>query len=343
MKHVLLALLKLTAAGSVIATIAWLVLVTSPEGEVAQPAQAVIFDLFGGADSSAEFGKVIANSGLEPRPYKYNGNVMFFAAGETEKSPSDVLDYYQREFVARGINKKNHKDTTPMKGALAQSFLPGADNARALDDADPASKAILAGEIVPFQTGSDYVAMGGMVLSDAKLSNEQRLEKMLEEDKYDYEAKFKGFRWVDAAYDRDVKRTQITAVWTDNDFDAAKMNGTAFVEEPGDPEIPACIGCYRDFRVESLSPKERFSANQFRTTTALDTTNNFYTVAMEKRGWKLSGAQPALDKLAKFIPELADINQEGRMLDLERGDSNISIVMVPNDDGSTRVFTLQAH
>ncbi len=343
MTRLIWTLSKLTAAGATIAAIGWLVLLGSPQGEIAQPAEATIFDLFGNTqDTTVQFGKVIADSGLQPRAYKYNGNQLFFAAGETELSPTEVLAHYQREFTAHGVNKTNHTNSNPINTSFMNGLFEGADREKTLVDAEPVTNAMVSGDIVPLNVSPTHVSMGGMVLSDAKDSKEERLDKMIEQDKYDYAEKFKGFRWIDAIFDPEVNRTQITAVWSDSNFDVAKMNNTAFVQEPADPEIPACIGCSRNFRVESLSPNEPYSANQFRTRSSLDITHKFYESAMQRRGWTSTGAQPALDRLAAFIPEVAELNQEGRLLDLERGDSTISIVMVPLDDGTVNITTLQA-
>lgn len=343
MNRLIWTLSKLTAAGATIAAIGWLVLLGSPEGEIAQPAEATIFDFFGSPqDTTAQFGKVIADSGLQPRAYKFNGNQLFFAAGETELSPTEVLAHYQREFTARGVNKTNHTTSNPIDSSFLKGLIPGADHEKTLADAGPVANAMVSGDIVPLAVSSTHVSMGGMILSDAKDSKEERLNKIIEQEKYDYAQKFKGFRWIDAIFDPEVKRTQITAVWSDNNFDVAKMNNTAFVQEPADPEIPACIGCSRNFRVESLSPNEPYSSNQFQTKSSLDITHKFYESAMQQRGWTSTGAQPALDRLAQFIPEVAELNQEGRLLDLERDGSKISIVMVPLDDGSVHITTLQA-
>ncbi len=345
MKQLIWTLSKLAAAGATICAIGWLVLLGSPEGEIAQPAEAVIFDLFGKSqDTTATFGKIIADSGLQPRAYKFNGNQMFFAAGETELSPTEVLAHYQKEFTRHGINQQNHTNSKPLGSSWMKGILPDHnDHQQILTETGPVANAMLSGDIVPLEVKPNHVTMGGMILRDAELTGEQRLDNVLEQGKYDYAKNFQGFRWIDAIFDPEVNRTQITTVWSDNDFDVAKMNNTAFVQEPADPEIPSCIGCTRDFRVESLSPNERYAANQFQTRTSLDITHKFYETAMKNRGWNITGAQPMLDRLAEFIPEVAELNQEGRLLDLERDGSQISIVMYPLDDGTVRVTTLQAN
>jgi hypothetical protein len=118
------------------------------------------------------------------------------------------------------------------------------------------------------------------------------------------------------------------------------MDNRSKKPEGPDLDVPACFGCERDFRVQSLAPDEKLSSNKWTARQAsIAKTSEFYERSMRARGWELSKAQQNMDKIAKYFPEIRDI--PGRSLSMERDGSSMMITVLPNPNGGADVFSLQ--
>lgn len=339
---------KLGFAGATVAGIGWAILTldVSPEaapGTVAT-AEADIIDT--AVADGTEFSRAMASLGLRPRAYDFNGNVMYFASGYADgKSPYEVMDIVQNEMVYYGVNSKNWLSEKPVavkfagQGHFQQTFDPaqGFQKAKleALEDTGVAN-AMLKGEIVPLVKEKNYVVMGGVTPQrDVAEVVEQFQKDGARSPIKDY---LGGYRFIDATDEPGENRTMVTAVWTNDDFDAKKMDNRAFKQQPADPNVPACVGCEREFRMQSLQKDEPFRQNKWTARNAgLDETYAFYQRAMATRGWTESGVQSKLDRLAPHFPEINNV--PGRMLNMQKDGRTMTITLIPAPNGGTEVYS----
>lgn len=347
MKDIAIVAGKLTTAGVLLCGIGWVILTqdVTPQAEIeVAPARADIIDAV--FKDGNEFTRAMASLGFAPRAYDMNGNVMYFASGYSEdKTPHEVMNIVQEQLVFYGVNSKNWLEHEPVAEQLAkhgeyqQIFDPtkpyDKEKFRKLEN-DGMSNAMLKGEVVPMRSDSNYIMMGGVTPNKdvGKIVKEYQNAGARSPIR-DY---LGGYRFIDATAEPGERRTMITAVWTDEDFDAKKMDNRAFKQQPADPNVPACVGCQREFRVQSLQENEPFRQNKWTAKNAgMDDTYSFYQRAMASRGWRESGVQQKLSKLAEFFPQIAQI--PGRTLNLEKDGKNMTIVLLPAPDGGTQVYS----
>lgn len=339
---------KVGLASATVMGIGWAILTqdVSPEaapGAVA-PAQADIVD-FGAADGT-EFTRAMASLGLQPRAYDMNGNVMYFASGYADnKSPYEVMDIVQDEMVFHGVNSKNWLAEEPVavkfakSGHFQEKFDPAdgfsAEKLEALEN-NGISQAMLSGELVPLVKEKNYVVVGGVnPKRDVAEVVDQFQKDGARSPIRDY---LGGYRFVDATEEPGENRTMITAVWTEDNFDAKKMDNRAFKQQPADPNVPACVGCEREFRMQSLQKDEPFRQNKWTARNAgLDETYSFYQRAMATRGWSDSGVQAKLDLLSPHFPEINTI--PGRTLNMTKDGRTMTITLIQAPNGGTEVYS----
>jgi hypothetical protein len=346
--------LKLGVAGGVIFGIGFMFVTQDPNTtEVGPaPAKADIADFLGQSTTrSKEFTKAMVGLGLEPRVYDYNGNVMYFAVGSTKLRPKEVMYEIQDHLVQQGINKANHADLKPgMQSAKevnwrALSDLPGKE---AFDKTleTPQFKSIAAhgdvlldGEVVPTSVTENRIEMVGY----EKNREGKDIGELLEGDQSNRKVAnlMGGYRYIDATWVGD--ETEVSAVWSAEDFSADRMEGKGNDQSPPDPDVPVCMGCSRDFRMQTIDNGDAFSSNMYNTSLGVDATFEYYRTQMESRGWYEPGANGMLSRLAEYMPELQAINQRGRILHLERGDDEaMQITIMPDESGTTVMTSYEA-
>lgn len=339
-------LMKLALAGGVICAIGFVVVAqdASPDstpGEV-RSAQADIADLASGRDGT-EFSRAMLALGFKPRTYDLNGNVMHFASGYVEdKTPTEAMNIVQEEMVQYGVNSRNWLKEAPLARSVANQEM--ADRLReqpeAIDRHQEQAEAMLDGELVVMRHERDYISVGSVdprkgmdeVWSDyAAAGGEKPMRDQLG-----------AYRFVDATAEPELNRTLMTAVWTQKEFDSAKLENRAFKQQPADPNVPACVGCERSFRMQSLDSDEHFNHNLWTTRDqSLDRTYEFYSRAMAARGWRESGVQAKLNRLAVHLPEVAAL--PGRTMNFEKDGKQLTMTLLPSVDGGTAVFSSEEY
>lgn len=343
---------KLTLTGGILFAAGFVILTqdvsTDAEPGEVKPAVADIVD--GAVKDGSEFTRAMASLGFRPRAYKMNGNVMYFASGSADdQTPYEVMNDVQDEMVFYGVNSKNWLAEEPLAMKLAQSgnFQQAFDPAKGFDPAKLSllenggiSQAMLSGELVPLRKDKDYVVTGGVTPG----RDVEKVVGSFQKDGgrspiRDYTG---GYRFVDATGEPGENSTMVTAVWTDDDFDAKKMDNRAFKQEPADPNVPACIGCEREFRFESLQKDEPFRNNKWTAKNAsMDGTYDFYQSSMANRGWAESGVQAKLNKLGEYFPEVKQI--PGRTLNMTKGGQTMTITLIPSPNGGTEVYSSEQY
>ncbi len=342
---------KLALAGAILCGTGWAILTQDVAADASlgdvPEAQADIVD--GAVVDGTEFTRAIASLGFKPRAYDMNGNVMYFATGTAPgKSPHQVMNIIQDEMVEYGVNSKNWLGEAPLAGSLAKSdFQQTFDPAKGFDrsklesiDNGGISAAMLNGELVPIQNDKNYIATAGVtpgrdvkeVVADFQAAGGRSPIR-------DFTG---GYRFVDATGEPGEDSSMVTAVWTDENFDAKKMDNRAFKQQPADPNVPACVGCEREFRFQSLQKDEPFRNNKWTAKNAsMDNTYDFYQTAMANRGWSESGVQAKLSRLGQYFPEVNQI--PGRTLNMTKDGQNMTITLIPSPNGGTEVFSSEQY
>ena len=347
MNSIIRNILKLGLAGAVIAGI-WFVALTQdatePAGEVATAHADVAAFLVG--DDGGNFTRAMVSLGLEPRPYDFNGNKMFFAAGATQKSPTELESIISDALVEYGVNETATTSKPPATlAASAWEFPTGPDDEGEVDTVlenlerlRPHGESMLNGDVVTVRRDKDLLRMVGVDWNGTKKELIDNAEREMPTREISAKKLMGGYRYIEAMHDPADGRTDITAVWSaDEDFDADKMDNTAFLQQAPDPNVPSCMGCSRTVRMQSLAKDEPVQANHWHTNMGLNNTYEFYKSAMATRGWKQSNVQVLLDQASQIVPELAEI--EGRILHLEREGKAMQIVLLPSTRGGTDVFS----
>lgn len=342
--------LKLGVAGGVIFGIGFAFMTQDPATtEVGPaPAKADIADFVGlKKTKSAQFTQAMVSMGLQPRIYDYNGNTMFFAVGSSELRPKDVMYQIQEHLVDEGINTKNHSDLKPVMASAKEvdwegigdlggkEALPKMVESPHVKSMAAYGDTLLAGEVVPSEVTEDHVKMIGY-----DKNREGDVTQLFENDKSDRKIAnlMGGYKYIDAQWMGD--ETEVSAVWSADDFSADRMEGIGNDQSPPDPDMPVCMGCSRDFRMQTIDGKDEFSSNMFNTSLGIDETYNYYRARMEERGWYEPGTQGMLSRLAEVMPELQAVHSKGRILHLERGkDEAMQISIMPDGTGTTVMAT----
>ena len=334
-------LFKLAAAGASLVAIAALILFASPHPEDAgvQSAQADLIDVFSrDARSPSAFSDLMIDEGLRPRPFDYNGNVVYFATKRSHVGLEQGLEHWQRLFVERGINARVHE----------RGFTELDTSEQAAPQVELKRRAALAGEylsgeIMPTYRSERFISMAGLVPKKRglKVTPETLHEKWAANAKgqIDPMDHTEGFRYIDMTLEDDGTTTT-TAVWADKQFDAHKiMPDYAGLDVSVDRDVPACIGCSRTFRLEGLDKNnDPFITNQYDSSERPEELHQFYHHALTRRGWTPSASEAPLDKLSQSVPSLAELPSE--VMRFERDGEYLNVFLSEGEEG-TQVTTLQ--
>lgn len=344
--NTLFSLGKLAGAGAVIAGIGFAFMTQDPTSTEVGPskAEADIADFAAvSLTQSQEFTKAVVGMGMKPRAFDYNGNTLFFASGSYDMKPMEFMEKSQDHFVKAGINKKDHGDTVPLREQARRINWDGTNGSLQREMAAwgqlvPTAEAMVEGDVVPTDVTPDRIEMVGYKLNT---DGKALLDAIDAEDKSGKSVRnlMGGYRYMDAHWEPGTGRSAVTAVWTGEDFAAERMEGQG-AQSPPDPNVPACVGCIRNHRVQSLDKNEPYQSNMY-TTTALNVseTYDFYRTAMTNRGWAEGGVQPTMNRLGEVMPEVAALNDRGRILTLERGNEALQVAIFPGETGA-QVVTL---
>lgn len=345
MKNSTIITLKLIGASSLICLIAFLFMVVSPDEKetLIKTAEADIY-MLDGIEDTERFKKAVSAMGIKGRPYDFNGNVMFFGNARIHDSASaeETANLVQQQLVFSGVNKKNYLkyDTQLTTDEQPNAELTEEEAQKAQDYRD----AMIAGEVVPTRKTKTLYEMSGVTgIESTKAFAEKTARLSEEEAKGKSLANFiNGYRYIEVRQEEGSSTAEILAVWTDDKFDGDKLTNKEGVQQsPPDDKIPACIGCERVRRVQALDKNEPYNINKWVTTSSIDETYDFYLKSMSNRGWKESGKQQKIGKLARALPEVAGII--GRGLSLEKDGEVIEITILPSKKGGAEVFSMEKY
>ncbi|MFO7962429.1 MAG: hypothetical protein R6U50_00765, partial [Desulfobacterales bacterium] len=146
-----------------------LFIVLSDDGEVSE-AQADVSNLHPQAVlQHGNFSRVMEEAGLEPQPHDYNGNLVYFAHGESRMRPDELADYFQRKFVQAGINSRMY-DSAYLTDLDPDEMEPGEYSSpeemlgnTIMPEQIEQGRARLNGEVVPMHMSPGSMQMSGII------------------------------------------------------------------------------------------------------------------------------------------------------------------------------------
>ncbi len=360
--------IKIGATLSVIAAFALVFTVVSTDGDVSS-VSADVTDLVPKAVMQhGSFERVVEESGLEPRPYDMNGNLVNFAVGESNLSPTQLGDYYQQRLVQSGINsrvydeglsdnqhrlnetaleaihqtKDGDADTKPAIKAQLNDKLPD-DYDERTDQFSQQQHAMLNGEVVPLHMSDNRVTLAGIDPQTPTNELEDIYHSWQRDpisDELDLERNMDNFRFIEAYRAPGDRATTVNASWSDEDgdFDATKMSDLSGMEHDSEVKLPSCPGCERVQRLEGLHHDEPYTLNQFVARAAVRDVHTYYERLLGERGWTPADTDHVLDDLAYHVPELDEKNQGAKTF--VRDGEFISLRAIQQDANTTRVVAL---
>lgn len=338
LKNLSIVTAKLAISGTVICLIAGLFLILTEEGQVTE-AQADVTDLLpGGPSQHHRFERVMKRAGLDGQPFDHNGNIVKFAVGESHLTPNQLMDYFQRELRREGVNTKAYGQPLVDLPQLQDEFIEMSSS----EESEERNLAMLRGEVVPLIANQAMMAMGGLVPKKKREDIEDFLETwtFLHNGDIDPRANIGGFRAIEARLDPNTGRSTVTATWSEPGFDAYKANAVGRTRGASpDAEVPTCIGCERRHRLEGLGEHHPFVLNQLFSPASMDTNRQFYSAALERRGWEPASSMDILDEIRPYVPELDDLYQD--MLTFERNGQTLNFLFDDNGDGQTSIIAIQ--
>ncbi len=323
------AFLKLAISGFVIAAIAAIFLVVTDEGDVSE-AQADVTNLHPASVSQhGSFGRVLRDNGLEPEAYDWNGNLVYFAVGESSLRPDELNLALQKRLVKAGINSKVHETnhfTDLDFDNLASEYetLEQLSGENWVPQQLELNRAQLNGELVP-QFSTPYSMQLSGIIPPVKAQDSDELHRQLESQVgadgfVDIEKRTAGFRFIEAIYDERTGGSNVTATWADHGFDPKAISEPK-ANHSMELELPPCIGCDRTTRFAALE-NEPFVMNQFTTSAGPHNVLDFYEEVMPRRGWQPSEAGVIMDHVVENMPGMQGY---GELIQFQRDEHFISV------------------
>ncbi len=343
MKSLLFSAGKLGFAGATLVAIAWSISVGDPVDGV-QKAEADIGTwvstktLLGG-----NYGKTMESLGMKPRAYEMNGNQVFFGVGRVDSDPRQVLEHYQEQFVAAGINKRKFLKVPDSKFDRSLGDMLKDPKKQLSEDDLAYNEALLMGGVVPITEQPGYIAMGGIVPK----GEHENLEEMVKDwqasdETRDIHKQMNGFRFIDARQFPGQTGSRITSVWADSGFDSEKMANPKKNAGPPVLRAPVCMGCDVGMQMKSLDRSEPFRIGHFYSQRSREDLIDFYTHAMPRNGFRPGDSQKAVDVARHYMGEEVP---DGAILQYVNDAGVESLVAVFDDTrlNETSVVIVESH
>lgn len=308
---------KVTACAASIAAIAWAVGVFNLDGEVSESHADISWFSGAARSNTAKFGEALERLGHDqPQTFDLNGNTTHFSVNYSDREPIEIMREYQNEFTNQGLNKR-----------------PFYTNQKS----EEMTIASLTGGIVPILISKDRIVMGGM-LNKTNAKDKEGLKKLYRTEKDDTQV-FRGHRHIQIDRAPNARFSTITATWSDDNFDYAKMlPGNDRAGQGVDADIPACPGCTRINSFTDLNPNNTFKNSIYMGSRSVEETRNFYVEALARRGWQPTDAASILENTRELVEfEGEDVTME----QFARDNEILTLTLYPNPSGGATVHAVK--
>lgn len=294
----LLNVAKIGLAGATITAVAAAILILSPSKEVVQvqesQADIALLDL-APESNTQRFAAALDKLGHEPlRVYNFNGNEVYFSSATSSKRPEELMRDYQDEFVRQGINERayNAKDIPAAKLSKIDPDTADEAQGKIWRNQMDVHEAMLSGQIVPLYVSDKGFVLNGAILDGAK--DRDALTRIYKESAESQQSRpfasiLKGYRNIEAEWNEETRTTDVTAVWTDERYDArrllAKEDGGTDEGRAGDPLVPVCLGCEQVTSIAGSGVEEGYHQQVMTSNHSVSHVADFYTRTLPSRGW----------------------------------------------------------
>lgn len=310
-------LLKLGACGATIAAIAFAFVTLSPEGEVA-PSEADVVDfVFGPKDRTEVYRDALARMGhTKPEPYDLNGNVVYFSSAFAKGSPRQLMEEYQRVLRDEGFNRKAYG---PM------------DNTE--EGHMELVEGMVLGDMVPILVEDDHVIMAGGTIKGDPRSPEELEALGMPQTPEEMRDRLDGHKWLEIMRHEEFDdSSMVISTWAD-DFNVKKMiPGNREPDQNVDTEIPACPGCTRLMKFDSLGTDKLHKQTVYSNASSVEGASGFYVEALRQRGWELTETSDMYEKVRDQVLYEGD---DAALLQFTKNDRFLTILAYPDDGGAT--------
>ena len=358
--------IKIMASVALVAAFALVFTILSQDGDISD-ASADVTDLVPRSVMEHEsFERVVAESGLEPRPYDMNGNLVHFAAGESHLSPQELADYYQHKLIRAGINSMyyesgiqeqameqalEYQKSNPVQEREAgtqsgdQDIEVSDQELELFESHNQQNHAMLNGEVVPLHIGENRVTLAGIQPKRQSANLEDINHEWLRDpvhNEIDLARNMNSYRFIEAYRRPGEQVTTVNATWSEEEqFDGELMQDPSSLDHDSRVQLPTCPGCERVQRHQGLHHEEPYTLNQFKVRTPPSNVHSFYTETLGGEGWSPSGEDSLLDQLGARIPELGQLT--GQSVTYKRGNEYIVIRTEPMDDDPQLTSVVTMH
>lgn len=295
------AVAKIAGCTAVITGIAFAFVVLGPEGAV----ERVGADIFWGGgiedNTHEQFLEVLQQEGFsDPQPYDYNGNIMYFAQGETTEAPRDAARRLQEALVREGVNDQVYP--VPARPDVADGVLmeqvsdPDEIDEREVAYSTIAGMEYFSGGLIPIIDTGDKVAMSGVdVTVSDELQNEYDLNdfpalmaELQARSGTDATEIIDNIRYIEVFRPERSATTQKVAIFGDGDIDLSNFAPGAGSAPPGGEVIPPCPDCRRNTSFAGLQDQSDYQMQTYNSPSAPGTVMAFYERTLAERGWQMS-------------------------------------------------------
>lgn len=338
---------KLGVAGATIAAIGWGILTLNTPEEPVREAEADVWMMdFAPRAQQEKFVETLMVEGLEePRRYNLNGNEMFFSTTTTDETPSEVLQRFQRAFVETGVNKHVHmrRPKTMQSPSKDDSSAERAKRKKEAEQKLLYYDDFFGGGIVPTSVSNDHVMMAGMEsegeADDALDFVAEVIDRSKSDGDFNLHKNVGNMRFVDA-YREGSGKTRITAVWSTEDYEIAKLADEG-EDLNVDPERPACVGCTRLYRFEGSGEEEDYDSIAFNAARRSPrSVIQEYRDTLGARGWKPAPSSVIMANARRsgLMP-----NYKGQLVSFSRGAQFLTLMTYPDSKtGDTIVHLFES-
>jgi hypothetical protein len=313
--------IKVVATLACVLAVAGAIVTLGGDGEVGESQADITAFGFAPESDTARFVDALDALGHgEPHRYELNGNTIYFSTNQTDDEPMQVLERYQREFVARGINREVYdrlRDDQTMQ--------------RTRDG--------LEGGVVPASIAADHVIMNGVSTPNRARGIVELLEwfgQVATRDGGSPEAaSFDAYRAVEIFRERGSAGSTVIATWA-KDFEYDKMIPARHgADAPKlDERLPECGWCTL---VNQFSDKEAEGLHEsyvLQTSHSIEQMRAYYEGAFVAKGWR-APKEPNLFERAKQHASFD--GDELQHLHFTRGELSVDVMIYPVEARSTAV------
>ena len=145
------------------------------------------------------------------------------------------------------------------------------------------------------------------------------------DSKDNFTKRVRAFRSIEADYHPKSNKTHVTASWSDEDFDAKKMQPKRF-HQIDQSEVtgglPLCEGCLRTLDFGGNGNEAGYSTQQITSPGTTRAASDFYLKQLTKDGWEVSESSIATNEIFK---QLGQKVYGSRWIRVTRGNEHMSV------------------